>query len=629
MKGFALLAAVAAWPLLGAGGDSYRFERSLDAPAGLSALVLPDDVLDACRPGLPDLRLLTDANREVAYAFERRAATATRIPLVDVESVPSRETTAIADRGAGAGLVGWLSVDAPGTTFLKPIVVDASDDRATWKNIARSSIFAIDAVKMTTVRFAPTDRRYLRISLDDRNGAPVRPEAIVLPSAANRGPASREIRLSAALVTPGEPGRSTYVVTLPTRNLPLTALRVEAADPAFSRRAMVYEKVFLRDSISRRLLGEGGLFRSAAGEAQDRLLVSDPSSRALEIEVDDGDSPPLTIPGVVALVEPRQIVFYRPASGALSLEYGSDSARAPAYDLDAAFGRGLPEKLAYASLGSAKDTGAHGGAVAPPPRGTAVDRSQWRRSSPILLPGTPGVAYLELDASFAADASSLRLVDGNGFQVPYVFEEGARRIGQAVRLDETRRGSHTVATVIGLDPREQVDAIEISIAAPAYFSRDVAVVEDVRDARDVTGQRVLGTAHWERRPDGRPAPYRIALASPSGGAVHVDIDDGDNAPLTIESAHIEVLRRRVDFVFDKGDAFWMLSDNPQAQPPRYDLELLANAVLASPALPAQLGPIAEAPATKQGTSRWFWVAVVVAAGLVGLALARTLRTLPA
>ena len=629
MKGFAPLLVLLAWPLLGAGGDAYRFERPVDAAAGLSVLELPDDVLDVCRPGLADLRLLKDADQEIPYAFERHARITTkRVPLVDVESQAGRDTTAIADRGAGPGLAGWLSVETPSTNFLKPVVVEASDDRKTWKTIGHSSLFAMEALRMTTVRFAPTDRRYLRLTLDDRNGAPVQPAAMVLPLHESRFPAPREIRLPAAAVTPREAGRSMYSVTLPARNLALSALRIEASDPIFSREARVYEKVFVRDEISRRLLGEGRLIRSAAGETQDRIVVSDASARTIEIDVEDGDSPPLSVPEVRALVEPRRIVFYRPAAGALSLAYGSDAARVPAYDLEAAFAGGLPDELPRASVGTAKDHGAHAGVVAPPARGTSLDRSRWRRSSPILLPDTPGVAYLELDGALAADASSLRIVDGGGLQVPYVFEDGAHRVRQTIGFDVVRKASHTVVRVGGLDVRERIDAIAISVGGPAYFARDVAVVEDVRDARGVTEQRVLGTAHWERRPDEHKAPYRIALASPREGTVQIDIDDGDNSPLTIESAALEILRRRIDFVFERGDAFRMLSDNPEALPPRYDLALLATAVLASPALPATLGAVAEAPSAKQPASRWFWVAVVVAGGLVSLALARTLRSLP-
>jgi hypothetical protein len=609
------------------GGEPYRFSRPVESAPGFVLLELPDDVLDACRPGLPDLRLVQSGDHEVEYAFERRVAVPTRIPLVDVESMARRETAAIADRGASPRPVSWLSVEMPKGVFLKPVVVEVSDDRSAWREIAQGSIFATDAVTMTTMRFAPTDRRYIRLVLDDRDSSPIQPEGIVVPS--NEAPASppREIPLSATPTPGNEPGLSTYTVTLPARNLPLSALRIGAANPVFSRRVRVYERVFFRDGISRRLLGEGAVVRSGVGDGQNRVLVGGASGRTLEIEVDDGSSAPLAISEVTALVDPKRIIFFAPPSASLVLAYGSAAATSPTYDLEAAFARGLPSKIARATLGAAKDSGAQAVAVPPPPRGAAVDRSRWRARWPVALPEGPGVAYLDLDGSLAADAPSLRIVDGGGLQVPYLIEESPHPVRRPITLDVRHRGSHTIATAVGLDPSERSDAIEVSVPAPAYFSRDVSVAVDVTDSRGVTGRRLLGSAHWERRPDQASSPFRIAIAGPTGPTVDIEIDDGDNAPLTLGTAKIELVRWRVDFVFDKGDSLWVLSGNPEAQAPSYDLALLASSVLQAPARPAKLGPASTLASAKQvGFSRWLWAGIIVAAMLIALALARTLRS---
>ncbi|HEY6099500.1 MAG TPA: hypothetical protein VIW03_08725, partial [Anaeromyxobacter sp.] len=52
--------------------DLFRFSRPVTAAPGWARLVLPDDVLDACRPGLPDLRLYDASGREVSWALEER-----------------------------------------------------------------------------------------------------------------------------------------------------------------------------------------------------------------------------------------------------------------------------------------------------------------------------------------------------------------------------------------------------------------------------------------------------------------------------------------------------------------------------------------------------------------------------
>ena len=51
------LAAVAACALslLGMKDERFRYERSVDCQPGFCAVELPDDVIAAARPGLPDL----------------------------------------------------------------------------------------------------------------------------------------------------------------------------------------------------------------------------------------------------------------------------------------------------------------------------------------------------------------------------------------------------------------------------------------------------------------------------------------------------------------------------------------------------------------------------------------------
>ena len=62
--------------------------------------------------------------------------------------------------------------------------------------------------------------------------------------------------------------------------------------------------------------------------------------------------------------------------------------------------------------------------------------------------------------------------------------------------------------------------------------------------------------------------------------------------------------------------------NPQAAAPRYDLALVADAVLSSPALPARFRPWKTPREPEPATPKWFWIALVVAGTLVVAALAR-------
>jgi hypothetical protein len=81
---------------------------------------------------------------------------------------------------------------------------------------------------------------------------------------------------------------------------------------------------------------------------------------------------------------------------------------------------------------------------------------------------------------------------------------------------------------------------------------------------------------------------------------------------------------RIDFVYRPDDRLFLYSGNPDARPPAYDLDLIAGAVLASPARAAALGPAPESPTVRAPLGRWIWAAVAVTVLVLLFELARTL-----
>jgi hypothetical protein len=610
-----LAAAFCCLILLGAmppGG--FRFSRPVNAHAGWSRLTLPDDVLDACRPGFPDLRLATDGGEEIPYAFEDAvAARASRLSLTDVESSPRRETTAFLDRGLGAPPARSVDLEIAEPEFLKPVVLEASQDGASFREFARGSLFAAPGVRSTILRFPSNDRRFWRFRFDDRNGDPVHPLAArVEPEGAARAP--REIPLAWSR------SAEELAARLPAANLGVTAVRLSVGDPAFERPARIYERIFFRDEVVRRLVGTGVLRRAPGGREETEIAVCDPTARNLEIEIDNGDAPPLHVTGLAAVARPQAVLFYGLANP--TLLYGSASAPAPRYDVAAALSRGAPPAVSDASLGPARELIA-APAVAPPPRGAPVAAAAWRNRQPVRnLSGN--VAYLDLSGRLARELPTVRLVDAADRQIPYVVESGVRTRLLPATLRATQKESRTLVDVTGFDPEDPPDAVTLFATAPEFFSRDVRVLEVERDARGPAGERTLGTARWERQPGAQPAPLTIPIVPPREKRVTVEIENGDNAPLLLARAQLHIPFVRIDFVPPPGEPVTLLSDNPEASAPRYDFAMVANRVLAAPARPAALGPAAGV-APPSGLPRWFWAAVAVAALLVVVALVRTLR----
>jgi hypothetical protein len=612
------------WLMAMVGGD-HRFYRRIEGAAGFTYVELPDEVLDRARPGLADVRILAAGGEEVPYAVGGPLSPSPlALSLFDVERA-EKETVAIADRGAGAPRSGTIEIDVAEREFIKPITVEASVDRAAWTQIAQGTIFATaSGARVTRLHFAPSDRRYWRLRFDDRHGPPLNVARVLVEPAPPDEPAPRVVALELKPEPDTSAATSTYAVVLPIANLPLRALELHATDPAFVRRARVYERVWFRDELSRRLLGEAEIARAASGAERTTITLSEPTSKHLEVEIDRAGVPlhDLTAEGVV---ERRVLCFHAPPGAAPELVYGSSKGAPPAYDLAAALRSGAPASFTRATLGPVSDTGVLPAEVPVVARGGTLDRRGWTTQQAILLPERGPIAYLDVERP-AGSLRDLRIVDRAGRQVPYVVETEPRPTRVALGFRPERVGPHTVVHLDGIaESNSAVEGIELAITAPEYFSRLVSVSEVLSDPRGRTERRSLGNKRLVKAAGDAVSTFRVPILPPSGGDVTIDVDDGDNAPLVIASVFAEKSRRRVNFLFADGDELHLLSGNESATPPGYDLALVAERVLSSPAEPATLGEAHAIKAEpKPPAPAWFWLFVAGAAIILLFALARTL-----
>ncbi|MEP6995772.1 MAG: hypothetical protein ABI968_14715, partial [Acidobacteriota bacterium] len=304
----------------------FRFSRPIEAAPGWARLELPDDVLNVCRPGLPDLRIQDEAGKEIPYAFEQDIApNARRFRVENLESVPKSETTGVIDRGSAPGFTDTVTFEIAGDDFLKPVLLQSSEDQSSWKNVAKGSLFSTGSVRMLTLRFPENDRRFLRFRLDDRNGAAVSVSAVAVRARSgntgNTGSAALERPLALAALPTETDATSLYSAVLPAANLNVTALRFQTQDLAFSRPVRVYERVFFRDEVFRRILAAGTITRAPGSLEAIDLPACGAGARNLEIEIDNGDSPALSGLRVSALVRGRTLRFLAPAGVNLKLLY--------------------------------------------------------------------------------------------------------------------------------------------------------------------------------------------------------------------------------------------------------------------------------------------------------------------
>jgi hypothetical protein len=617
-----------------------------EAQGPFAALAVPPDVAAQGQSNLGDLRLLGPDGSEVPFvvdqAVEREARSSREGNLVDIQQEPLG--TAEESRGRGVWVVDLREIqrydtrtlDLAANDFAKRVRVEASPDRQAWR-VLRADASVFDApwtnatrVRHTTIELAATESaRYLRLTLDDDRRSP----AVVLNgvSAVETRRVQREAEGRTVDLEPLAPApHSRYKLHLPPR-FPFEELSVETTDPLFARKIRLLE--LAGKDAQERPLAEGVVYRvrlrdaALAGESLSLRLTQRPEGGTLVLEVEDGDSPPLRglrvrVGGTVA-----RHLFVSPASP-VTLYYGNEVTRAPRYDLQPLRDRlALSGELQDARLGPEVENPRYRKAAPLPftaPRGASVEASAWRSLRRITLGGQEDLWTLTLApedlAAARPDLGDLRVVDEKDRQVPYILETGAaeRRVAMALQtLGDARRsdGRHLTRhrlSLRGEGASDQALALPVSAleldAQEAFFDRPARLVAP--PAPGERHERTLFSGRLARTVDSRAGrapgvrPITIALDGSPLSELTLEVDEGDNAPLTIQAAHAVVAVPRVTFKAAPGE-YRLLLGNREASAPRYDLASLRQEVLSYSAVDAQAAVREANPAYRRFAGDYF------------------------
>lgn len=622
------------------------------SPQGFAALPLPPEVLASGQPEGRDLRLVSPDGAEVPYVIdrrqERRRSERWDGRLTDTRLERRVRSVWTVDLGAPRAF-DTLELTVREVDFAKRLTIEASDDGRSWRGL-RDDAGIFDQPWRASQGGQPTSvgggrvhhtlvalpalesARYLRITAQDLRSPPI----TIAGVAALRERLRPEERwaLPAALAPlpgPRDKGVSRYRVEAPP-GLPIETLALEAEDGAFARRVRLLEGAAAPGSapVER---GEGTLYRLRLKDAEVdgeslELAVARPGGGALTLEIEDGDSPPLRAPRLTLSGTAARLLFMinsalpaaaaasaEPAPQVLVLYYGNPATRGPSYDLellrDALSRHG---SFAAAAAGPEEKNPRY---QPPPPLqvtmspGALISLERWRylrTMPPVPREDLYGIELQPADlAALREDLADLRISNGEGRQIPYVLETATpprllpmtvQREAPKGRLSRYRlRPEVPAGQAAGALP---LLAVELDVAE-GVFSRPARLIDGDGDARLDRAEAPRGAEGTE----GLLARQVLARAVPEGGSplrlavppgryreLILEIDDGDNAPLTIR--RVFGLGRLPRIAFKLGPAVGLCRiflGNPEVEAPRYDIEALRQQVLDYSAVPAPVGPL--------------------------------------
>ena len=644
-------------------GWHYRRAVAIAGGESLASLVLPPELSAKAAPLGRDLRLVDETGREIPYILdwtsEREGLATWRVDVKDVrrEKEEAREASAIRsqwtlDLGASRTFTD-LTLRVPDVAFAWHVRVEASADGKEYEVVQPDAAlfdqtWNNERVRRTEIRFdAPVTARYLRLtarSASDSRALEIGGASVTLRRRLKGDAWSMNVAVEPAATPEGGRPRTTRYLLNASSLLPFDEVEIVCDDQAFSRRARVLEESGAAGKKTETLLGEGSIFRLRASDAiiageSLRVPVRSGGGGPLYLEIDDAGSPPLRSLKVRLHGARVRLVF--PVSGkSLTLYYGNEATRAPAYDLE-----GLRPRLTQAigtAAGIVESEEANPLFKRDPPLrfaatlGAALDPSKWRREravSRITEEDVYAITLRAIDlATLRPDLADLRVVNRDNLQVPFLIDPDFADERVVLRVQRpasapAHRSLYSLGPAEALpgDPPPRVSRLEIEVS-DAFFERPARILHSTNQTR----REVPFSFTLSRKPPSS-TPLVLGTSAPLG-AMTLEVDDGDNAPLDVRSAVAIVHVPRIVFKAAPGDLRLLLG-NRSAEPPRYDIAGLRSELLAYSAIAARAGDLAENQGARPSLFSGFdaaprgalvWTAIIVAlVALVGL----TLRTL--
>jgi hypothetical protein len=366
----------------------WKYQAEITIKAGSDEyckFILTPDVYNAARPDLWDIRLVDAHGEQVPYVLVKPKDTTEerKYELAVINRSINADRAAMVTLDFGKKVVkNSIEVMTRGNNFRRAVKVEGSNDNIEFFTLVEHAyVFAVTYDRrFEQVDLQKNDYRYLRITvrpMATEENSPVINEVSAFKiekSFAERHP------VQMALIEHSEDEKSNssiYVYDVVYRRLPVSEIEFDVADDSFyryvtieGRDAQTREvKVYSEDNRQRTKTVEvkweriisSTIYRytEANGQKRERLVLRIPSGRGvhryLKITIRNYDDRPVVVKSASAKMIAHKIVFANVDNAAPTLYVGSESAKAPQYDLERRLSNPLQVKAMAATLSAIAD----------------------------------------------------------------------------------------------------------------------------------------------------------------------------------------------------------------------------------------------------------------------------------
>ena len=185
-------------------------------------------------------------------------------------------------------------------------------------------------------------------------------------------------------------------------------------------------------------------------------------------------------------------------------------------------------------------------------------------------------SYLQSIAFPASNYHYLKLLVNDKSKAPVKFLEAGVFTEQSVaslyfpiaNAKFIKADSNKTTTVtIQLNDYYLVNRLDLTIASPRYYKRDVAIYQIDKQGRQLVGSAELNSSK-------KPTLFINAKTN----KLQLEIDNGDNTPLDIKDVTVAQADQSITAYLDAGQTYRLLTGEANATAPVYDLKFFADSI---------------------------------------------------
>jgi len=233
-----------------------------------------------------------------------------------------------------------------------------------------------------------------------------------------------------------------------------------------------------------------------------------------------------------------------------------------------------------------------------------------------------GGSYLQSLSFPASNYHYLKLLVNDKHKAPLKFLEAGIYTEQSVTksyflipgVRVTQQDSNKVTYIyIRLNDKYLVNKINLEITAPKYYKRDIAVYQIDGQSRSLVSSAELYSGKSNN-----------LLFAAKGDELELEVDNGDNLPLTVKNVAVFQADQFIVSYLDAGQSYQLLTGDAKATAPDYDLKFFIDSLhqripeMSTAAVLKNTAFQINATVVKKDNSLILWVSIAAALLLLSL-----------